>query len=535
MYNLYLYEKQKSLEEEEEKNKKKLLKYQRKHKKEINDLSEKYDKRMENFVLNLCKNPVIINCSEEAKNVFRDTKSYNKLKTLKPKLKKIDNDKLNVLQKNKSENLTIIGTKPKEKIFVQPKMKFGCSSDLENIIDMVNKMGTDEGNKKKYNKILKYFRKITKNKGFYQIKSQSRNLNNSQNNMSMRSNVFSQNEDSDNDNEYSYKNTIALKFKGNCIPIVNKNNDDVNNNFLNSNSLCKNKKILYQYNKIKRLFNDNRKLYFKGASQNISLKELKKEKSRHCHSVDSIKNISVIYTDKKIYLKKINKKERNNGKDENDKTKKEEEKYKIDNARSNNIFDEYDDKVTGLSEYGKFKRKKMNELMNKEIKKSIINNFIDKYDIISEYNKNNKINEKCLIFHKHQKLYEKEDDDLNDKLKYLLKISQKKNKTVNNTKNNPYENFVNYFKAKIKESLSKKNNFIDANFTNDENNTDYVLIDGHFISKKNFKSLSEAIFTKCNFYKKKSKCNQTSLVKDEVKLQNKIGLKEADFKAKPQM
>ena len=57
---------------------------------------------------------------------------------------------------------------------------------------------------------------------------------------------------------------------------------------------------------LKKLFNDNRKLYFKGTSHFISLNLVKpKKKNLHKSSDDSPdQDITVIYTDKNKYFKK---------------------------------------------------------------------------------------------------------------------------------------------------------------------------------------------------------------------------------------
>ena len=222
-----------------------------------------------------------------------------------------------------------------------------------------------------------------------------------------------------------------------------------------------------------RLFNDNRKIYFKGASQFVSLK-LVKPKKKH-NSIDEIQenDITIIYTDKNIYFKKgnnlinknINKKlekqksipEINHKKkpkinmniftptNQNEKAHERYLNNYIDldipqksNKMSSPLIDEnYEENPKGLCEESKIKKLKMNSLMNKEINKSIVNNYMDKYDIINQFNKNNTINTNSLYFQGYNShIIEKPDENLNEKLKYLIKEIQKRNKELIKENNN---------------------------------------------------------------------------------------------------
>jgi hypothetical protein len=237
----------------------------------------------------------------------------------------------------------------------------------------------------------------------------------------------------------------------------------------------------FKSNELKKMFNDNRKIYFNGASQFINLK-LVKPKKKHYLSEDEI---SVIYTDKNIYFKKINDENitnKNNNEHGNRLSRQESmpdilnEYSKINNkiftpinqnqnshesyikkylynlpknSNKNQILEEnlfsnenYDN-VQGLCEESKIKRMKMHSLINKEINKSIIKNYIDKYDIINEFNKNNVINTNNLFFQSGNHIIEKVDDNLGGKLKYLIKIIQRRNQELmKENNNNIYANLL---------------------------------------------------------------------------------------------
>ena len=89
----------------------------------------------------------------------------------------------------------------------------------------------------------------------------------------------------------------------------------------------------------------------------------------------------------------------------------------------------------------------MNSLINKEINKSIIKNYIDKYDIINEFNKNNVINTNNLFFQSGNHIIEKVDDNLGGKLKYLIKVIQRRNQELMKENNsNVHVNSGSHFK-----------------------------------------------------------------------------------------
>ena len=561
MYNIYIHEKQLSNYEKASNEKKKIIYYESKRRRKINSLTKKYNNRMKNFVLNLCENPVILGQYEESENQTKinnrfssnenepknnlvfgnyisDKKKIELINEEKSILKKYDE-----INKESQRKRDLLNLKKKNNIILlQPRMRFGPREEIENIVDTINKNGSFNINKK-YNKILnEHIKKLKDNNARY-VKGYDLLKNNFGKDDSIKGAAT---KSEFQDNEYSYKNVIASKLSNKLEYLSKKdkileykdpsNKDDRKDSPGFKKSSFDN---IIKSNELKKLFNDNRKIYFKGASQFISLK-LVKPKKKHLHnSVDDIQEqeISVIYTDKNIYFKKGNNitNKKNEDKNEDKKIIKQKsmpelinknkkpkinmniftptnqnenrnqsylnkyididipQKFNKNNTPLNRIIEEnYEDNVQGLCEESKLKKIKMNSLMNKEINKSIVNNYMDKYDIINEFNKNNTINTNSLYFQGYNShIAEKQDENLNEKLKYLIKIIQKRNRELikESINANSYLNSTGHLK--ILNKKEKKN-------IKKVSSNDYILIDGQFISKKDIKTLSDVIFTKCN-------------------------------------
>jgi hypothetical protein len=202
----------------------------------------------------------------------------------------------------------------------------------------------------------------------------------------------------------------------------------------------------------------------------------------------------------------------------------------IDSQKNNEIFlKEFKNEQNnphGLCEESKVKKIKMNSLMNKEINKSIVNNYMDKYDIINQFNKNNTINTNSLYFQGYNShIAEKPDENLNEKLKYLMKLIKKRNREImkENINTNSYMTATGHLK-----SLNKK----EKKKVKKAASNDYILIDGQFISKKDIKTLSEVIFTKCHFYKKKKSQSQRNALSNNDKVGKSRGLTVSNFYSK---
>ena len=597
MYNLYIHEKQLSNFEKASNDKKKIIEFETKRRRKINKLTKNYNNRMKNFVLNLCENPVILGQNEENENLTYNNRfdnNENESKNYlvfgnyisdKKKIELINEEKLllkkyDEINKESQRKRDLLNAKKNSNlILLQPRMKFGPREEIENIVDSINKNGSFNINKK-YTKILNDHLKKLKDNNVRYIKGYDILKNNFGNNYdNIKKTIL---KDEYQENEYSHKNVIASKLSNNMTNLNRKdkileykdpsNKDDKSGDsktFKKTNFGNKYNNII-KSNELKRLFNDNRKIYFKGASQFISLKLVKPDKKKQLlNSVDDIQDqdISVIYTDKNIYFKKGNKitKEKSNDEKKLNKQKSMPEpnnnkkpkinmniftptnqnenhnqsylnkyidldipsKFKKNNTPLNRIAeDNYENNIQGLCEESKLKKIKMNSLMNKEINKSIVSNYMDKYDIINEFNKNNTINTNSLYFQGYNSnIAEKPYKNLNEKLKYLIKVIQKRNRELikENMKENSYLTVTGHLK-----SLNKKEK---KNVKKVASN-DYILIDGQFISKRDIKTLSDVIFTKCHFYKKKKSQSQRNIMNHNDKMGKGRGLTVNNFYSK---
>ena len=595
MYNLYIHEKQLSNSEKASSEKRKIIQFENKRKRKINRLSKKYNNRMENFVLNLCENPVILGQYKGNENIifnYRLDSNENETKnnlafgnyiSEKKKIELINEEKTllkkyDQINKESQRKKDLLNAKKNNSIMLlQPRMKFGPREEIENIVDSINKNGSFNINEK-YTKILNDHLKKLKDNNVRYVKGYDTLKNNFGNYYDNIKNIISKNEYQE--KEYSYKNAIASKFSNNMLYLNKKAQileykdpsitDEKNNNSPGSKKAhSKNKYNIIKSNELKRLFNDNRKIYFKGASQFISLKLDKPKKKNFHNSTDDLQEqeISVIYTDKNIYFKKGNKKAKDKSKDEKNLNKQQSmpelnknkkpkinmnlfspsnqnanqnqsylnkyldldipQKYKKHKTPLNRISEEnFEDNVQGLCEESKVKKIKMNSLMNKEINKSIVSNYMDKYDIINEFNKHNTINTNSLYFQGYNShIAEKPDENLNEKLKYLMKLIKKRNREImkENINTNSYMTATGHLK-----SLNKK----EKKKVKKAASNDYILIDGQFISKKDIKTLSEVIFTKCHFYKKKKSQSQRNALSNNDKVGKSRGLTVSNFYSK---
>ena len=602
MYNLYIHEKQLSDFEKASDEKRKILKIENKRKRKINSLTNQYNTRMRSFVLSLCENPVILGRykNENEYNDYKSIFAFGDYKTDKKKVELINQEKM-LLKKYEEMNKKIqkkrdlINAKKNNNIILlQPRMRFGPHEEIESIVEEINKNRGSNLNRK-YNKILndhlkklkdnnvRYVKRYDLFKNYYgdnynDIKKYMLKDEYKENEYSHKKVIGSKLSNNVSNDEYQYMSQNILEFKDPDVHISEKDDEKeahiTEKIFRRNNN--KNKINLVKTNELKKLFNDNRKLYFKGASQYISLKLVKpKEKRFRNGSSDDLndQDISVIYTDKNIYFKKANNLTIKNGK-HNKKTKNikqlekqksmpdvnndKEKKPKINmnlfspsNKNQNNYLNKYlsldyshkdksnsplnriaeenlafEDSPKGLCEESKIKKLKMNNMIKNEINKSIVNNYIDKYDIIKEFNKHNTINTNSLYFQSYNNhITEKRDEHLKEKLKYLVKIIKQRNKEIakeNNITSSSNLNSHGHFKLSNKKEKKKKKNVA---------SNDYVLIDGQFISKEDIKSISDIIFTKCKFYTKKKIHSQRNTLNNDDKVE-KPGLTVNNFYSK---
>jgi len=587
MYNLYIHQK-KLLDLEKSSNEKRnLSKNESKRKKKINSLTKNYNERMKNFVINLCKDPIILGQNDTE---FSQTKSesipekekrnhfvFGNYMTDKEKVEIINKEKsvlnrIEEMNKNCKKKRDIINARKNNcDILIQPRMKFGPRQEIENLIDNINKNGVNHiFVNKKYNKIVSEYLKKLKDNNVRYVKGYDILKNSYGDNYNDIKKMLSKDENKE--NEYFYKDVISSKLtnsnnikqysnkKQSKIKIMEYKDSTKNKFYMPINKKISSLQNNLKSNELKKMFNDNRKMYFNGASQYINLKLVKPNRKKHHISEDEI---SVIYTDKNIYFKKIRNAMNKNNNEHGNKLPRQQSVPNILNDFSkinNNIFtpvnqnqnshesyikkylnnlpknsnknqlleenlfsNENYDNVQGLCEESKIKRIKMHSLINKEINNSIIKNYIDKYDIINEFNKNNVINTNNLFFQSGNHIIEKVDDNLGGKLKYLTKVIQKRNKELmKENNNNVYINSGSHFKV-LNKNEKKRNRF--AKY-------DYILIDGKFIAKNDIKTLSDVMFTKCNFYRKKKCLSQRNFFKNNEKFERKEGLDLNNFYTK---
>ena len=586
MYNLYIHQK-KLLDLEKSSNEKKSLsKNETKRKKKINSLTKNYNERMKNFVMNLCKDPIILGQNDIEIHQAKSEKNNEKLEkrnhfifgnymTDKEKVEILNQErevlnKIEEMNKNYQKKRDIINARKNNcDILIQPRMKFGPRQEIENLIDNINKNGVNHiFVSRKYNKIVSEYLKKLKDNNVKYVKGYDILKNSYGDNYNDIKNLLSKDENKE--NEYLYKNVISSKlsnnnnikeYKNKKIKIMEYKDSTKNKFYMPITKKISSLQNNFKSNELKKMFNDNRKMYFNGASQFINLKLVKPKKKNHL----SEDEISVIYTDKNIYFKKINENTINKNNNEhgnrlsrqqsmpnilNDNSKINNKIFTPINQNQNshesyinkylnnlpknsnknqlleeNLFsNENYDNVQGLCEESKIKRIKMNSLINKEINKSIIKNYIDKYDIINEFNKNNVINTNNLFFQSGNHIIEKVDDNLGGKLKYLIKVIQRRNQELMKENNsNVHVNSGSHFKKLNKNEKKKKRKFA---------NNDYMLIDGQFIAKNDIKTLSDVMFTKCNFYRMKKSHSQRNFFKNEEKFEKKQGLNVNNFYSK---
>ena len=586
MYNLYIHQK-KLLDLEKSSNEKKSLsKNESKRKKKINSLTKNYNERMKNFVMNLCKDPIILGQNDieipqtksEKNNEIekRNHFIFGNYMTDKEKVEIINKErevlnKIEEMNKNCQKKRDIINARKNNcDILIQPRMKFGPRQEIENLIDNINKNGVNHiFVSRKYSKIVSEYLKKFKDNNVRYVKGYDILKNSYGDNYNDIKNILSKDENKE--NEYFYKDVISSKlshnnnikeYKNKKIKIMEYKDSTKNKFYMPITKKIPSLQNNFKSNELKKMFNDNRKMYFNGASQFINLKLVKPKKKNHL----SEDEISIIYTDKNIYFKKINNVNgiNKNNNEHGNKLSRQQSMPNIlnDNSKINNkIFtpinqnqnshesyikkylynlpknsnknqileenlfsNENYDNVQGLCEESKIKRMKMHSLINKEINKSIIKNYIDKYDIINEFNKNNVINTNNLFFQSGNHIIEKVDDNLGGKLKYLVKVIQRRNQELMKENNsNVYINSSSHFKVLNKNEKKKKRKFA---------NNDFMLIDGQFIAKNDIKTLSDVMFTKCNFYKMKKSQSQRNFFKNEEKFEKKQGLNVNNFYSK---
>ena len=185
MYNLYIYEKNIIKKEKKELEEKKTKIYKQKRKFELNKLTSNYNKRMDNFIISLCKHPIYLKdlTNKNSTQSIVDEEKFSEKKILQKKKYKnfsfggfiTDKNRIKLINEEKEINKKyeekIIKNKKKQekkleknkiknnKILLQPRMRFKPRNELERISEVMNLLGENK-NKKKIKNLLEQLKQI---------------------------------------------------------------------------------------------------------------------------------------------------------------------------------------------------------------------------------------------------------------------------------------------------------------------------------------------------------------------------------------
>ena len=560
MYNLYIYEKNISKIKKKELEDQKCRKYKEKRKFELDKLTSNYNKRMDNFIISLCRHPIylkdltnknntqlIIDEEKSSKKKIFQKKKYKNFRfggfiTDKKRLKLINEEK----ETNKRYEEKIMKDKMKQeakkeknkiknnKILIQPRMRFKPRNELERISEVMNLLGENK-NKKKIKNLLEQLKQIDidrlkQTRGFGKLrqlyKKNTLNLEEKNKNKNKKNKNDSMTDTSEDDEEeeleldFSLETNLHRKLRNMNLQLEKENR--IKNKILkdrgdNTNEDSIEKKIKEKNKKLLELFKDDEKLYFKGASQYV----LYKQKS------DIITNKIPITPGDKKFLRSMSALSPQNSRIFRNKlstSPKYNSNWNKNNNQFNNVFSNRlkrpmsmldlniennikkkkniyeNDIIKKLDAKFQIKKQNMDKIFNDEINNSILNEFYGKLSK-NEYSKvfeNPFYLEKNLDILKKPK--EPKDKYLDNKLEYLKKvIKMKYNEGLWSDDNSNNEN--------------KKNNLINVKSIfkirkkkedkNKYKNDDDVFIDGIKYNIDDIKNIADIIFTKCGYYHKK--------------------------------
>ena len=520
MYNLYTFEKNKLIKEKNEYQDKKSKKLMFKRKLELDKLSSNYNKRMNNFIINLCEHPIFIKDNSNKnielrltnKKIYKNLSSAglmtdkNRINLLRKKNNlNLENEMKLTPKKNRHEDNKV--NKHKEKnLFVQPKMRFKPRSELERIIEVMNLLSSNKRTKKvkkileklkqtDYN-IIKRSKEYGKLKQIYKHKIKeiykNKDKTNDKNNSSIK-------DEADEDLDFTLENNLYRKIR-NISNQLNKQiklrnerlkytdtGETIKEGNILRNLKSRNKELL-------EIFKDDEKTYFKGASQYSMIYNNKRDnKYKNSHLLrlkseysffNSTKNINNYYSTNNFnFLRHKNSKaliksqrpmsmytinlKKNNNKESINKQK--------------NYYEEKSFKKLGIQFQNK--KRNMNNIINEEIKKSLLNQFyskLDKKEFSQYFHKPFFLDKNAILVQKVKTI----DIDLDNKLKYLRNVI-----SLNNDSNNSI--------------ILQNNGNSGCNTTKNKKIHNAIIIDGKKYSIDDIKNISNAIFTKCGYYNKK--------------------------------
>lgn len=540
MFNLYTYEKQlleeykKNFEEKCQKN----LKLKRQ--KELNNLSQNYDNRMKNFIFSMCEKPIILR-KKPNENILNQTFNNKKFifgeyKSERQRLKEIELNK-NKLNEYEEERKKIEKKKMilkiknnRDLLLIQPEMRFTSRTNLEKIIDAIKKedvFNKDLNEISLLEKIQKNkFKKEKKIKEFYNlIDKEYLNDKDIQETIKYMKDI----EQDELNNKYTFKNHLFWKYYG---IIANNDTSKMGNKSLNKKNtqhFLKNMVKEDNKNPLKNEFEalaiNNIKTHFKGSSQFVEFLELQNN-NRSSTVRNNLKkqinfsslNMAIISLlkekNKSKSLKKENLEKVNLEKFKAKTSRNINKVKKILNKRLvpvQNIYLKYqNDKNFNKNDYSindlsnVFKKKKiiMNNLLKKEIDKSISKEFMKKYNSMNFFGEIVNI-PKEYDFEVDDNLSEiKKEKNLEEKRKLLVELIIEEKRKENNIK---YKEFVKRFQKSIFGNAKRKwiRKLDDIKI---ENKIDYIVIDGKPYLKKDIRKIRDIIFRKCNYYNTKKNC-----------------------------
>ena len=515
MYNLYIYEKNQLLKAKNKDEVEKSRKMRLKRKYQLSKLTSNYDKRMNDFIINLCYHPVFIKDYTIDKN-----NSTLQLNTKTPQIKHksflfggfmTDKNRINLINKERELNKQFEEKIMKEKHrklklhnhseekhkLIQPRMRFKPRNEIERIIEVMDLLGKNQ-NKKKVKKLLDQLKQtdidiVKRTQGYgklrqlYKYKPEGKTNNNKKNSRENSVNESSSEENSDDDLDYTLEINLHRKLRNINMQLKKQKElrqkrltDDKDGETLEKkNSLTT---IKTRNQELLELFKDEAKVHFKGASQYVmNLKKNNKLRTISAfpfsNSMNDIKNNNINNLKKLKNMKKIKFNRINEDKRPMSVTDMEENKDKI-----RKYFK--DDSMKKLGYKYQVKKKNMDEAFKKEINNSLLNHFFSKLnqkDYNKLFNEPFFVEKSKIMFNNETKTV---DDDLESKLNYLRNIIVPKKEIRRSS-------------IRLNSALFKKKNYLNCN---DENK---INIDGKKFRPDDIINIADAIFTKCGYYNKK--------------------------------
>jgi hypothetical protein len=543
MYNFYIYQKQ------NEKNKKlksdeiKKISIEKKYKLKRNKLVEKYKQRINKFIFGLIKEPIIIHdylnkventrkdlMNENFSNGWNTNFVYHNFNTDRERIEHLLKERKLVqenLDKIIKRNIEKEEKKNRNKIiFEQPEMRFKPRTDLERIVETMNKYTYNSKN----NKIIQEQIKRMNINSIKKIKGNKNNIFNKKNsffNNKNNSNISNINNNNNNNSNSNSSSSISFSIdtKG-----ENTKHSNFNEQIKNINNRFNRYKLISE--EFKDFMKDySRKTHFKGAYQFLE-------------EISNIKNNSesklILNKTSKNFYNKINNNNKNNF-------------FRIPSAKifHNKSCNNLNKNNNNLLEYYsniQNKRKSLKEIQkekNKKLIKNIINN-----SNLSNFHKKFPLNEENMdIILSNPLLFQKENnnyfnDNSNDDYFYDKKNEnsdyQKKLDYLKEIMNKKYiekENDFDYNKKNIKFNLKNNDNNNNNKFyiKNDDNEAELqdtknshikniYEIDGKIYNISELQKITKLMLKKCNYVHNKSKHNNTCLKKGNGKLMSTSGL-----------